>query len=1035
VRAIDRSNKILAMDRSEVDRRLCDWAIIGGPLDLSRCEATIQDLECLARDPSNRALVTVLKFQSSQPLVDAAELFNLLTNFENLRSLDLTENHLGRFRLFPKRIFRPLVLRRLRSAMRKLPQLSNLNLSYNELSEDSAVLAALVDLPALTDLSLAHNAFNDPRELAASLMRLQPERLRSLNLSSAWSRDTLAEWSDPPAVDDELNDEDPGPDGFDLEQDPPNSMEPIEKVFKRMKKLRCLSWSSNELSDSSRVTPFLSLPAIEELDLSDNGFAFVDAVYVVKKLSYLPHLKWLNIQDHGCRNFGPCLSEFACKQLEHVTWIDRPRVRNSTSVVGGFLELLPNFTGVTRLAIPTGYVGDRSLPELKRGLSPLTELEMLDLYGSHIRNGAALADCLSHLKKLERLVLRFSESLDDVAGLAVLLPENGGSLRSLDIVDCPCIERRYKLDPSELLTTNANYIFRSIERSQQRAGERLPLVKAMILGDGRVGKSRLRCRLMGRSPELKDRGSTHDFEVEYLPQRFDAGNLTDIEVRLFDMGGQPELHAIHRLFLASERNVYLIVCRGDLSPEEAHLPYWLRMVRFHGHNRIPIIIVQSWADKGQHAEWDRWNKERVEADFGLLSLWVRGYCDPESGRSSLSHDAQMTVEIIECVGSIIASPAMVEALSVEYHPGLLNVKRWIEGMKTSLNDEVEFKSRVSCEQFARVCEMAGASCLEEVNTWQLILSHLGLITYAGGLPDADEPQCRILKDWIFRPEWIKRPVYGLIRDFVPGSHQSGMCMANVNDIETFLRDLGLEMEDARAILALMRATRMIFEVRNKAGLPEGYLLVDRLMDHACEPLAQNPSGWRPAGELELNFLAESYLPRLIGVMNRYLCQEQSVYRTWAVFRFGAHTTVDVLVLADLNAATVRYFTAGGDQRSREQWVGFLREQMRELMFRDQVTELTRPSIPESGLTDAVQRDLAWFRWGCEKLPQFSELTREEQYEFLTHPKTKAAFPEFPTCEPPTSAGVYEKHLRTAGIRINDPRSNRKGRSTAGEDER
>ncbi len=159
-------------------------------------------------------------------------------------------------------------------------------------------------------------------------------------------------------------------------------------------------------------------------------------------------------------------------------------------------------------------------------------------------------------------------------------------------------------------------------RDLESGPERLPDVKALVLGNGRIGKTQICRRLRGKSFE-SNADSTHGIRVTtaMLPMRtenslenkqpeYDGQQRVSTEqptpLHLWDFGGQDLYHGTHALFLRTQSLVILVwTPPSENSRSHEHdgmtfrnhpLTYWMEHVRHGGGANCPVLIVQNMCE-------------------------------------------------------------------------------------------------------------------------------------------------------------------------------------------------------------------------------------------------------------------------------------------------------------------------------------------------------------------------------------------------------------------------------------------------------
>jgi len=251
-------------------------------------------------------------------------------------------------------------------------------------------------------------------------------------------------------------------------------------------------------------------------------------------------------------------------------------------------------------------------------LAGLNSLQSLICYSTQVRDLSPLAG----LQSLQLLICS-STQVKDLSPLA--------GLNSLQLLDCDStlvsdlpdglvwldsLESLYLYEtritdiPAEVLSpdsmTNCLESLRAHLRDLEEGEERLPDVKVLVLGNGRIGKTQICRRLRGEDFQ-PDPDSTHGVTVTTallpMPQR--AGEQTYLH--LWDFGGQDLYHGTHALFMRT-RSLFLLVWTHQSENEREHtyrgmtfrnhrLAYWLEYVRHLSGLESPVVIVQNMCDQ------------------------------------------------------------------------------------------------------------------------------------------------------------------------------------------------------------------------------------------------------------------------------------------------------------------------------------------------------------------------------------------------------------------------------------------------------
>ncbi len=255
---------------------------------------------------------------------------------------------------------------------------------------------------------------------------------------------------------------------------------------------------------------------------------------------------------------------------------------------GAFSDAL---TALVVLDLSWNGIGDDGA----RALGQLTGLTTLDLSG----NGSIDPAPLLSLGQLRKLTL----SRRDVTG-------PGPELWRLPFLSRVVFEPgRLAGVPSELLskglTDDCLPRLRAFFDGFAAGGVALSDVKVMLLGNGRVGKTKIARRFAGEDYGADDEPSTHGVQVKETTLAMPAG--PDAKLRIWDFGGQDMYHGTHALFMKT-RAVFAVVWTPAAEDVRHHvdgfgfthrnqpLGYWLAYVRQMGGARSPVLVIQSQAD-------------------------------------------------------------------------------------------------------------------------------------------------------------------------------------------------------------------------------------------------------------------------------------------------------------------------------------------------------------------------------------------------------------------------------------------------------
>ncbi len=548
---------------------------------------------------------------------------------------------------------------------------------------------------------------------------------------------------------------------------------------------------------------------------------------------------------------------------------------------------LESLTGLTTLDL----TGCKLVSNLKPlgALTRLTALVMLSC--------GAVSDLepLRTLTELQVLLLIRCRLVSDLSPLLDL-----SKLQFLDLKDTAV-----SLPDHLRGSTDASAIKAWYRENKQATGKRpLAEVKLLLVGQGRVGKTQLRLRFfegMGiahHDPTLESTKHIDYTEAMHTLPENHRTKFSQVKLRVWDFGGQNELHSSHRFFLGSQRCLYILVLAADRpangeSSDSNRLNYWLRVIAEYGRRddarRAPVLIVVTRSDveraescreeiddaleAARKYEWFGANVVEVVRGLGwsrALSkttdkvIWERHEAAAKVIDAAITTHLAAVIDLDHGISPIYhAAKAFVEkAFSKERIDGDSNVRTCLAG------DDLK--------RFAELLEQSKAQKTEEEREGLRrdclgLLNSLGVVHWVGDVPEIDRQNPWNLRDIAFNPEWVRRPVYDLIRCGDTDSERAGFLpdsqirvvlaerpVGNPDAVDLY-DQLPFRREDRARVLELMKACRLVFD--HGAG---GGLLVPDLLKSTSLSDENAPRGtWMYLAELLpekmfLRFIAGQY---------------------------------------------------------------------------------------------------------------------------------------------------------------------------------
>jgi Ras of Complex, Roc, domain of DAPkinase len=584
-------------------------------------------------------------------------------------------------------------------------------------------------------------------------------------------------------------------------------------------------------------------------------------------------------------------------------------------------EALALLTKLTRLDLSGNRL--EADAQLARALVPLKMLVKLDLGENRIEANAHLARALGPLTNLTELRLASNRLESNPELVQALIPL--ANLKRLDLRG----NSRLGLPPELLEPDNPRRIIRAIVEKAEGLTRSAPEFKVVILGEGRIGKTQLRHRLMGE-PVTRDEPETQSFEWQVLPERvIKPGQAEPGVLHLFDFGGQRALLASHRFFLSHRRTIYVLCAPWTWTVGDTRLEHWLRFVqdlreqaarsraaalwderneetRARGEVRFSEVLEQALASTPcppivvvlTHADSARRMLDEVRVRALCERYGARLVSDFDSFPESHSTLAERVDRVRGAIHDAARTPALDEVWTEQYSTIGLNRRKRIKTQlgfdPAGLNADPPVKYLTVSEYLRRFCEIDPAKVRthDKVRVAAIdqlaMLRDLGIVHWLGERRDLGDVSARF-RELVFSPAWVRGPVYRVLWS----EDTADKPLSRVR-LEGLVRSAepALTEDECGDVISLMVGCELAFELTDEHGLKR-YLVPDRL------PLGTDlliKTG-TPANSMEtlleadLGFVPDMLMPSLIGHL-------------WSVQRCESMTRCSCTVYWQLNGQTV-----------------------------------------------------------------------------------------------------------------------------------
>jgi small GTP-binding protein len=316
-----------------------------------------------------------------------------------------------------------------------------------------------------------------------------------------------------------------------------NHFNGIPDSFINLKNLKILSLRENSIEKGFNIIG--DLKNLEELILDEN---LIDTL--PDSFSNLTKLKILSLDNNEIYEIPESFKNL--KNLEILTL-------NNNNIVNGFDHLV-DLDNLKEL-----WLEDNNLKEIPNNLINLENIEILTLRNNFLK---IIPNNIDSLKNLIQLNIsdNFIESL----------PESITNLKNLEIID---------VNGNTLLDPPISIALEGIKRIKKYFNDERVYIskcKAVVIGQGGAGKTSLLDSIIGR-PFNPQSDSTHGINIESFMIPFNSNKDKNIELILWDFGGQDIYHATHQFYLA-DNSLYILVWNSIVGYESGKLIKWLETI-------------------------------------------------------------------------------------------------------------------------------------------------------------------------------------------------------------------------------------------------------------------------------------------------------------------------------------------------------------------------------------------------------------------------------------------------------------------------
>lgn len=237
----------------------------------------------------------------------------------------------------------------------------------------------------------------------------------------------------------------------------------------------------------------------------------------------------------------------------------------------------------------------------------LYNLQSLDLHDTQIYS---LGDSLKDLNKLRRLNLSgltLDQIPQSIVNLAVSMSKTSKEHEGNNSVFVLDGSFDYGINLSgthlwkqtiELFQQPLSFIQEQYAEIKQSGSEVLHEAKVVFLGDGNVGKTHTIRRLLNDGALTEKNGSviqtkqTPDIDVNSYITKWNGENP---HIKIWDFGGQVQMHSMHRCFL-TDKTCYVIILSTRTGDPTRQAYYWLKTIQGVRQDSQIILAVNHFSE-------------------------------------------------------------------------------------------------------------------------------------------------------------------------------------------------------------------------------------------------------------------------------------------------------------------------------------------------------------------------------------------------------------------------------------------------------
>ena len=774
-----------------------------------------------------------------------------ISNLTNLQELYISQNNL--IQLPPE--------------ISQLKNLKTLDLRQNNLTELPPEILQLTHLETL-DLSQ-----NNLTQLPADIRRLTS--LKSLNLI----QNNLNQL--PPQIGQLINLQ-----VLDLDQ---NDLTQLPPEIGKLTKLQLIDLNQNNLSQFP--LEITKLTNLQSLYLIKNNIS-----QLPPEIAQLTNLKSLHLSQNNLTQLPAEIGQLANLQLLDLNYNQLKQLPPQIGQLTRLQTLHLDHNSLTQLPSQIGQLANLSrlklmqnnLTQLPSEIGQLLNLTWLELSKNKLTQLPSEIGQLTNLTKLELRKNNLTSLPPEIGNLTNLiwlfLKSNNLQHLPIEITRLTNLSRLDLKENSKLLLppeidkqiSLPSAILDFWQKQASQPHKSLNEAKFILVGQGGVGKTSLVQRLLHDKhdpTEAQTKGIEISRHIIPVPRGTDTA---EIQLNIWDFGGQEIMHATHQFFL-TKRSLYLLVLDARQGEQEGRVEYWLALIRSFAADS-PILIVINKSDE----HYLELNRKALREKYPTIIGFVHTSARTGDGLDKLKE-------------KITAILAEMDHIDTPFPQSWMEIKNELETLQ-------ETRNFIHYYEYQQLCQK------HEINndsSQRILINFLHDLGILLNFQDDD----RVRDTNILNPQWVTKGVYSLL-NAQQLAEQNGILKRNQLPALLDKNEYPLEMH--RFILQMMEKFELAFpfEGGNK------YLVPDLL------PVEEPAFVWDKADALNFEY-HYAVLPH--SILHRFIVRQHTRIHNHIAWRTGvilAHDNLQALIKADIEDKTIAISISG--QGNRREFLSMLR---------------------------------------------------------------------------------------------------------------